>query len=327
MLKPDIQKLAAAIEAATRAHFGKPNYRMHLGASLAGKPCARELFYSWRWAHMPTHSGRLYRLFNRGHQEEPRFALWLQLIGARVILFEEQYLLYHPESDCYLFCYESDMEAAFRGEPTLVDCSDQEGTFDPGCERLPEKQLAFEDMGKFIGGSGDGRIENLDQYGLPGRGGVEFKTYNEKQFTKLVAKTVKVAKPEHYAQMQMYMHKFKLTWTLYCAVNKNDDSLYYEVVEYNKSAAQAYLNRLRTVVVAKEPPPRIAQDASYFACKFCDFKQICHLGQPPKVSCRTCKFVEPRVENGVSNWICTRYDQPIPEDFTPKGCKDWEPGF
>ena len=59
-------------------------FRRHLGASLIGRECARELWYSFHWATSKRHDGRMVRLFNRGHLEEGRFVALLQLIGCEV---------------------------------------------------------------------------------------------------------------------------------------------------------------------------------------------------------------------------------------------------
>lgn len=60
------------------------NFRDHLGASLIGRECARELWYSFRWCTLKEFDGRMLRLFNRGHLEEPRMVALLIMIGARV---------------------------------------------------------------------------------------------------------------------------------------------------------------------------------------------------------------------------------------------------
>lgn len=57
-------------------------HRSHLGASLMGRECTREIWYSWRWVSPNKFSGRMLRLFNRGHLEEPRFVAMLKLIGC-----------------------------------------------------------------------------------------------------------------------------------------------------------------------------------------------------------------------------------------------------
>lgn len=59
-------------------------WRDHLGASLIGRECGRELWYSFRWATEKRFDGRMLRLFNRGHLEEPRFIALLVMIGCQV---------------------------------------------------------------------------------------------------------------------------------------------------------------------------------------------------------------------------------------------------
>jgi hypothetical protein len=59
-------------------------FRKHLGASLIGRKCTRELWLSWHWAIKKKFDGRMLRLFNRGHLEEPRFVAMLLAIGCEV---------------------------------------------------------------------------------------------------------------------------------------------------------------------------------------------------------------------------------------------------
>lgn len=59
--------------------------RSHLGASEIGHKCSRYLWYKFRWAFHEEFSGRMQRLFNRGHKEEDRFIEWLRGIGVEVI--------------------------------------------------------------------------------------------------------------------------------------------------------------------------------------------------------------------------------------------------
>lgn len=64
-------------------------FRSHLGASLIGRPCAREIWYSWHWTTPPLFDGRMLRLFNRGHLEEGRMAALLLLVGCELYQFDE----------------------------------------------------------------------------------------------------------------------------------------------------------------------------------------------------------------------------------------------
>jgi hypothetical protein len=65
-------------------------HRTHLGASLIGNDCKRALWYTFRWVKHTRHSGRLYRLFQRGHLEEDRFVEWLEGIGCQVWAEDEK---------------------------------------------------------------------------------------------------------------------------------------------------------------------------------------------------------------------------------------------
>ena len=64
---------------------------------------------------------------------------------------------------------------------------------------------------------------------------VEFKTHAQKSFTDLAAKKVRESKPQHYAQMQVYMLLTEISRAIYLAVNKNTDDLY---VCHGKQAAE-----------------------------------------------------------------------------------------
>lgn len=59
-------------------------FRKHLGASIIGRECAREVWYSFHWCKKKMFSGRMVRLFNRGHLEEARFIAILRAIGFEV---------------------------------------------------------------------------------------------------------------------------------------------------------------------------------------------------------------------------------------------------
>lgn len=63
---------------------GGTGFRAHLGASLIGRPCDRELWYSFRWCVPASFSGRMLRLFDRGKREEAIIAMELRGIGCEV---------------------------------------------------------------------------------------------------------------------------------------------------------------------------------------------------------------------------------------------------
>ena len=58
--------------------------RAHLGASMIGRPCLRQLWYNFRWWTAPNFPGRVLRLFERGHREEPWLADDMRAAGLTV---------------------------------------------------------------------------------------------------------------------------------------------------------------------------------------------------------------------------------------------------
>lgn len=59
-------------------------YRHHLGASIIGRECWREIWYSWRWVQAQMFDGRMLRLFERGKREEAIIIELLRGIGCQV---------------------------------------------------------------------------------------------------------------------------------------------------------------------------------------------------------------------------------------------------
>lgn len=57
--------------------------RDHLGASMIGDECSRKLWYSFHWIKHNIFSGRMQRLFQRGHLEELRYIEYLKGIGFK----------------------------------------------------------------------------------------------------------------------------------------------------------------------------------------------------------------------------------------------------
>lgn len=187
------------------------------------------------------------------------------------------------------------------------------------------KQFRISGSHGHYGGSGDGiakgipDLATLDEACL-----LEFKTHNEKSFTKLKSEGVKYAKPEHWGQMQQYMEKFKLNNSLYIAVNKNTDELHAEIITLETEAAQQLVERADKLVWLQEAPSKIGNPPSpgNFDCKFCDHRAVCHLGAQPDFNCRTCKSARP-VEGGNGLWFCDYWKVVIPKESQKHGCENW----
>lgn len=247
-------------------------HRSHLGASLIGRACSRQLWYSFHWAHHEKAEPRMLRLWNRGHIEEGRMVALLRMIGVEV--------LQHDDNG---------------------------------------KQFRIVDHNGHFGGSCDSVVRHVPD--IPDRPLLgEYKTHNDKSFEELLRKGVKESKPEHWVQMITYMLKLGLEWGLYMAVNKNTDAIHAELVMADQHAAQAYVDRAGAIIYSETPPPKINASPSWYQCRFCDMKGICHAAQPVEVNCRTCQFS--RVAED-SRWGCAKWGAVIPKDVERTGCPSY----
>ena len=147
----------------------------------------------------------------------------------------------------------------------------------------------------------------------------EFKTHSLKSFNKLNAEGVQKAKPEHYVQMQVYMHGTGIDRALYVAVCKDDDRIYTERVRYIKDVAVKAVDRGRRLALSERMPPPLSTDPTWYQCKFCDAYAFCHKKEPTKhVNCRTCSHSTPEPN---STWTCSRYDgAKIEVEYQHQGC-------
>jgi hypothetical protein len=166
-------------------------------------------------------------------------------------------------------------------------------------------QFRFSDVGGHMGGSMDACASGFPE--APKTYHVcEFKTHNAKSFAALKAQGVERAKPEHATQMQCYMHWSGMTSAFYLAVNKDTDELYSERLHYDKARALAAIALATRIIQSPEPPTRLSERPDWYVCRFCDYREICHQGQIPEVSCRTCAHATPEPD-GAARWSCARY--------------------
>jgi hypothetical protein len=170
------------------------------------------------------------------------------------------------------------------------------------------RQFRVQAHGGHFGGSLDGIAHNLLE--APKTWHVlEFKTHSAKSFADLAAKHVRQSKPQHFAQMQIYMSLTGLTRALYVAVNKDNDDLYIERVELDTAVSARLLEKAQRVIFAATPLPRISEDPSWYQCRLCDHADVCHGKQAAEINCRTCLHATP-IDGG---WHCARHNKSLTE--------------
>lgn len=146
---------------------------------------------------------------------------------------------------------------------------------------------------------------------------LECKTHNAKSFGQLVKHGVQVSKPEHVAQMQVYMGLQSLSRAFYLAKNKDTDELYAERVKYDPAHFSALMAKAERVRDANAAPAKVAEHADFYTCRFCSSAPICHTGQFALRNCRTCLHSCP---GSAGAWHCARHDKVLSLDDQRCGC-------
>lgn len=186
------------------------------------------------------------------------------------------------------------------------------------------EQERISDHGGHYGSALDGVL-----WGVPDAPGEwilgEFKTHNTKSYCKLVVEGVRVSKPEHYDQMQSCMGRRGIHKCIYIAVNKNDDDIYCEMIEYDHKHETGIRDKAADIITRRDAPKRLSEDPSNFDCTYCDAKQRCHFPQEaaPFVNCRTCKNSLADIPSGT--WGCELHNIMLDKPAQLKGCGDWTP--
>lgn len=263
-------------------------YRTHLGASVIGQDCERAAWYGYRWAHKRLARGR------KGEHPVNANARMLRLWNRG-----------HMEEARFI--------ALLLMIGVAVYQQDENG-----------KQYRLTDFGGHFSGSGDGfgvGIPDLP-WGVPAL--LECKTHGDKSFQKLVEEGVRLSKPTHYVQMQIYMGKFGLQYALYLAVNKNDDTIHAEIVQYDGPTDAAYLERARRLIYnGNVAPPRIrGASPGFHVCKYlCDHTDVCFNTVPVDMNCRTCQHAFPMPDG---TWQCALYTYTLSKEEQQKGCRSYQ---
>lgn len=184
-------------------------------------------------------------------------------------------------------------------------------------------------FGGHVGGSLDGIA--LGVPAAPRRWHLlEVKTHNRKSFDRVAKDGVKRAKPEHYAQMLIYMRGSGLEAALYVAVCKDNDDIYMEIVPIDRAKAEDLVERGQRIAMSTQAPDRLV-DSEYPPCLYtsadgetwhCQHYGLCHRTKVPERSCRTCTHAEPLLGG---YWICRLRDKALDSAEQRAGCARYFP--
>lgn len=281
------KRVAERIEQDLDAHCIKiydEGFRNHLGASAIGDECRRKLWYMFRWVGKSTESGRVYRLFNRGHREETRHFEWLRGMGFQVWTHNEN---------------EIKEDGSFAQFRIKNQCK---GHFGGSLDAIAKFPASY----------------NIDEPIL-----VSCKTNGTGAgFNKVKNEALVIAKPEHYTQESIYGLDYGISYVLYLNANKNDDDIAIKVEKLDFALAERMIVKAESIIFSQTPPPRLSENPIAYQCKnLCQFKDICHYKKPPMKNCRSCVKCTP-IEN--KQFYCNQWNAIIPGPAELlSGCDEW----
>jgi len=348
-LEGDTMSIRIPLENALGELLERESWRSkNIGMSRIASECERALWYQWRWAGEPVFSARTLRRFKTGDIYEDRLIAELKEAGFEVLHINPRATSEKKQYSAYWYggLLSGKMDAFVRSTPEFI-----ERHKDLGVEltRWHVLEIKAKASGKY-------------QYEEPPRG--EAQIYdkpianrhprlhptaagNEPDITgpwwqlskKGLLKTDKV----HYGQVQAYMGSIneieksgKTSWqtwgfdhwpdrALYLAANTDTDQLYAEIIGYDPKWWVASKRRAMRIASSDVPPERVKNNALYPPCSFCDYKPICHLGEPMEVNCRTCKHVDVAPHKYAQRviWACGLHKRNLEDDC--KACDQYEP--
>lgn len=255
-------------------------YRKHLGASLIGNDCNRYLWYMFRWAFKADVDPRMYRLWQRGHREEPWLWGMLRACGW-----------------------------------TILDVDPATG-----------KQWRVDAVQGHFGGSLDAIGLPPAHYGINEWVMVECKTNksgeNGRKWSELEQQGFERNKPQHWAQASTYGYLKGIRIVVYFNVNKDTDALHIEPTIMDWEVGRKMVAKAEFVILSNSAPDKLYQNMSMYTCKYCDARELCHMGKPVTVNCRSCRYAQPIADK---QWYCNGYKQVLSQELIATGCQSHQP--
>lgn len=179
------------------------------------------------------------------------------------------------------------------------------------------KQITVSSVQGHYGGSCDG-VFVAPRYGLYVPTLLEVKTSKTgADFSNLAKKKMATTKPTHFIQNSCYGKALKIHYCLYIAENKNDSDRYVELVKLDWTLAEQHEQKAFKIIGSQTPPSRISEKETFYLCKMCSMRGVCHGNEVPQPNCRNCQHAVP-VEEGA--WYCNHWQAHIPKVYWIQGC-------
>jgi hypothetical protein len=119
----------------------------------------------------------------------------------------------------------------------------------------------------------------------------EMKTSSHKRFQEVSNHGVQKKKPQHYAQMQIYMGLYGrgIKRAVYMMTDKDTDEIHVELVDFCQSTFDELMSRAKRILTESIPSkPKNAKTPDCFFCKWCDAQTVCWADTKAPTQCGTC---------------------------------------
>lgn len=106
----------------------------------------------------------------------------------------------------------------------------------------------------------------------------ENKALGSKWWRFIIKNGLQQAEPKYYGQIQLYMGYFEVQNTLFSAVNKDTEEVYWDVLKFDLAEAQRFSDRGVSVIQslrAGVPPERLCPNPTFFQAKWCRYVDFC----------------------------------------------------
>ena len=185
--------------------------------------------------------------------------------------------------------------------------------------KMYDDQLGVSGGHGYARGHIDGKVE-----GVPGYPDetmlLEIKTMNDKRFKEYNKKGLREISPTYYGQIMSYMGKLGMKKVLYVVSNKNDENRSYDIIEFDEDEYNRLEDVANVIPVMTELPEKIG-GKTWFSCKYCDSRQICHYGADIKKTCRSCKNIS---LEGNGKWGCAIGSNDLDYNEQLSACDNYE---
>lgn len=275
-----IDPTLAALDVLHGQASGSDAPRRYLGASQIGEPCARKLWYGFRWAMPRTFPARSYRAIQDGHRGEAVMIDWLRSLPGIDLWTTDPDV---PDSQIGFAA----VAGHFRGHVDGVISGLYQAPKTPHVWEMKVcNETKFNKLVKLIAQHGEkAALLHWDEV--------------------------------YYAQAQIYMQQLELTRHYLTVATPGNRQLVSCRTNYRATDAKALLKKAEQVITAERPPTKFSDNPSWHVCKWCDYHTLCHGQAMPAVNCRTCAHSTARLIEA-QPWTCELNQPAINSDQT--GC-------